>query len=468
MKTFAGFLVLAGAVGCATAPKAVQLTRTTHNYTLSNGISVVHVEDHRLPTVAFTLRFAHGTDAETSETLGASSFLTDLMTRGAGTRDAMALAGAADKLGAHLGASVSRETLSVSINGLAEDASAMLALLADVARRPTLAQAEYERLVREYSAAYQSRRSRPKTLANHAIMRLLYGTDRMGRPGDGDPASLKQLTQAKIRQVLADTVQPSHLTIGVFGDLDPAAVRALLEPAFGTWKGDAKPYIPDFPVVTDGPTVHIVDKPDLTQVQVILAHAGIPRAHPQYEAAQLLNYSLGGGGFSSRLMKLIRSKEGLTYGIRSGFAGGERGGPFTVSSFTRVGEVRKLIDLTRKVIQEVAQKGVTEAELKHAKGYLLGSFPMRLETPEGEGGLLLRAKRLGLGDDFIAAYPKRLAAITLDQVNAVAQLLLHPDRLKIVLVGPKAKLFDQVDDLGSVSASRWQDDAPVPPETLLR
>jgi zinc protease len=459
-------LVTAVSLGCASTPELVQPARTTHRYALANGIEVVHVEDHSLPTLGFTLRFAHGTDAEDETLIGASGLLTDWMTRGAGARDAMTLAGAADRLGAHLGASVSPETLAIGIDGLAEDATAMLGLLADVARRPTLAAAEYERLLREYSANFQSRRSRPKTLASHALMRLLYAGDRMGRPADGDEASLGQLTPAKVRKVLDDTVQPSHLTIGVFGDLSPAAGRALLEPAFGDWQGRAKAYVPRFPALTDGPTVHIVDKPDLTQVQIILAHAGIPRAHPQYEVAQLLNFTLGGGGFSSRLMKLIRSKEGLTYGIRSGFAGGERGGPFTVSSFTRTREVRKLIDLARRVIGEVAEKGVTEAELAHAKGYMLGSFPMRLETPEGEGSLLLRAKRLGLGDDFVTAYPKRLAAITLEQVNAVAQLLLHPDRLKIVLVGPKAELFDQIEDLGAVSASRWQDDAPVPPETV--
>ena len=133
-----------------------------------------------------------------------------------------------------------------------------------------------------------------------------------------------------------------------------------------------------------------------------------------------------------------------------------------ITSFTRVEKVRELIDLTFQVLNEVASKGISEEELRDAKGYYLGSYPLSLETVEGEGGRLMQADRYGLGDDFITAYPKRLEAVSLAQVNNLAKQLLNNDKLVIVLVGPKDQLLASVKDLGAVRATWWEDDKVLP------
>jgi len=162
------------------------------------------------------------------------------------------------------------------------------------------------------------------------------------------------------------------------------------------------------------------------------------------------------------LMKLIRSEKGLTYGVRSAFSAGARPGPFMITTFTRVDRVRELIDLAFAVVDEVAKNGITEQELADAKGYYLGSYPLSLETVEGEGDRLLLAQRYGLGDDYVTAYPKHIAAVTGEQVKALAAELLRREELVIVLAGPKDKLMDAVKDLGAVEASWWEDDRPLP------
>ena len=139
-------------------------------------------------------------------------------------------------------------------------------------------------------------------------------------------------------------------------------------------------------------------------------------------------------------------ERGLTYGIRSA-SSGERAGPFMITSFTRVDKVRELIDLKSVLLSEV-KTAITQGELDDAKGYYLGSYPLSLETVEGEGGKLLQAACYGLGDDFISAYLKRLEAVTLEAVNALAKSLLEPDKLVIVLVGPKDRFIESVKDLG--------------------
>jgi zinc protease len=133
-----------------------------------------------------------------------------------------------------------------------------------------------------------------------------------------------------------------------------------------------------------------------------------------------------------------------------------------ITSFTRVEKVRELIDLSLQVMNEVITEGISETELNDAKGYYLGSYPLSLETVEGEGAKLLQADRYKLGDDFITAYPKRLEAVDLKTVNTLAKTLLKPNDLVIVLVGPKEQLVDKVKDLGAIQATWWEDDKPLP------
>ncbi len=135
-----------------------------------------------------------------------------------------------------------------------------------------------------------------------------------------------------------------------------------------------------------------------------------------------------------------------------------------ITSFTRVEKVRELIDLSLQVMNEVIANGITQSELDDAKGYYLGSYPLSLETVEGEGGKLLQADRYNLGDDFITAYPKRLEAVDLKTINSLAKRLLKPSDLVMVLVGPKDQLVETVKDLGALRATWWEDDKPLPVE----
>jgi len=270
------------------------------------------------------------------------------------------------------------------------------------------------------------------------------------------------LTVDQLRALHGRAMHPGQLTVGVFGDVDPEQVKALLSEQLSGWKSGAATAASKAASIKPRARIHIVDKPDLTQVNIVLGHGGIARNRADYEAITLLNYALGGGGFSSRLMKLIRSEKGLTYGVRSAFSAGARPGPFMITTFTRVDRVRELIDLAFAVVDEVAKNGITEQELADAKGYYLGSYPLSLETVEGEGDRLLLAQRYGLGDDYVTAYPKHIAAVTGEQVKALAAELLRREELVIVLAGPKDKLMDAVKDLGAVEASWWEDDRPLP------
>ena len=451
------------ASGCATATKATDSTRQTLRYSVHD-VSVIHVIDPSLPTVQITYQFPRGADAESPDEIGASRLLASLMTKGAKGRSAMQTAELVDAIGGSISGSASRDTMRFTAGGLSRDLPALSKLLAQTVRQPNLDVNEFERLKRQTLAGMKSGRTRGQTLAQKALLDLMYRNDRLGISIGGNEATVGALTLEKVKALYAKAIHPGGLTIGVFGDASKEAVTALLERQLKDWKPLSAAPQPAEAVFKPEVKVHIVDKPDLTQVNIYLGHSGIRRARTDYEAITLLNYALGGGGFSSRLMKLIRSEKGLTYGIRSGFSAGERAGPFMITSFTRVEKVRELIDLSLQVMNEVIANGITQSELDDAKGYYLGSYPLSLETVEGEGGKLLQADRYNLGDDFITAYPKRLEAIDLKTVNTLAKSLLKPSDLVMVLVGPKDQLVKTVKDLGAVRATWWEDDKPLPIE----
>jgi zinc protease len=458
-------LMLLSCLGaCATvpvpAPSQPANGRQTLRYNVQ-GVPVIQIIDSSLPTLRISWQFAQGADAEGDDEIGSNSLLASLMTRGAAGKDAMAMAEAVDNLGGSLSGSASRDSMRFTVGGLTRDTQVLSKLLAQTVRQPNLDKEEFERLRRQALAGMKSGRNRGQNLAQRALQKLMYGSDRLGIPISGDEDSLKALDLARIKARYAKIIQPRQLTIGVFGDAKPEEIKALLNEQLKDWAAGEAAKRPNEAKLVAKVRIHIVDKPDLTQVNVHLASKGVARSRADYETITLLNYALGGGGFSSRLMKLIRSERGLTYGIRSGFSSGERAGPFMITSFTRVEKVRELIDLSLQVVAEVAAHGITAQELADAKGYYLGSYPLSLETVEGEGDRLLYAARYGLGDDYIDAYPKRLAAVSLAQVKALAAELLHADKLLIVLAGPKDKLIESLKGLGEMRASWWEDDKPI-------
>lgn len=463
MKRLSLIAVLVG--GCASAPKAPapSTQRADESYDLENGLPVIQVVDSSLPTLKLILEFGLGADLETAENEGGVALLACLMERGSGGRSAMEMAEEVEGLGLEVSVSAGRSSLTVSASGLKRHMEKIVQLALVTARKPNLADDEFERCRREQMAGFVQQRSQPSSLASKAMLQMLYGADRMGRPVSGRPESVSVLSKAQLTELYGRIVSPNHLTVGLIGDLEVALAKPLLERSLGDWTPKLAFQPNRLTDLVDGPRIHIVHKPDLSQATVLLAHDGITRADPRWEAVQVMNFVLGGGGFSSRLMKLVRSEKGLTYGIRSSFSGGHRGGPFTIRAATRKEKVRELIDLTLGVVKDLRDNGVSKEDLAQAKSYLLGSFPLKLETPEGEGGLLMMARRYGLGDDYLAAYPDRISAVDETMVRWVAREVLKPGQFRIVVVGPRESIYQQLRDLGHVTASHWQDDRPLSP-----
>lgn len=423
---------------------------------LDNGLRVLVLEDHRLPRVTLGVTCRRGEGSVAPERAGLAAFTAELMKRGAGSRDALALAEAVDALGASLAVSADFDETRVRVSGLSSDLDALMDILADVTLRPRFEPAEARKARGEQLAGLEQAKDDPATLAAWYSVRALYAGHRYGLPGRGTPESVAGLDARAARAFHAGVFVPGGAVFSASGDVATAELLPLVGEAFGSWPpaelAAQTPPPPD-PTPTER-RVLVVDRPDLGQARIRLSHEGIARTDPERIAASLMNTVIGGGGFSSRLMTRVRADAGLTYGVWSGFDMRRRPGPFAVSTFTRVAEARRVIDLVLEELERARVDPPSEAELRSARSLAVGSFALGLETSGAVMEALVDLDVYGLPEDSLDTYRARVLATGSEETARLARERLHPERASIVLVGPAESLVPQLEGLGPVEVVR--------------
>jgi zinc protease len=245
---------------------------------------------------------------------------------------------------------------------------------------------------------------------------------------------------------------PNNAVFYAAGDVNAAELLTRLGSTFGAW---AAGEIPDPGPPLPAPTpiarrILVVDRPELAQTRIHLAHEGIARTDPDRVAAGLMNSVIGGSGFSSRLMLRVRADAGLTYGVYSGFRMQRAGGSYSVATFTRNAEVRRVIDLLLDELERIHVQPPTESEMEGARALAVGRFGLGLETSAAVLNGLVDLDTYGLPEDGLDTYRSRVRATTVADVERLASKLLHPERAAIVLVGPAEALLPQLEGLGPI------------------
>jgi zinc protease len=219
----------------------------------------------------------------------------------------------------------------------------------------------------------------------------------------------------------------------VVGDINTDKVKTKLMPHLTKW---SMAEVPKAPFVTAFPkekkTIKI-NRP-ITQANIILGHSGVNRSNPDYYTLTVMNYILGGGGFTSRLVKEIRNKRGLAYSVASFFDPGKYPGSFQVVLQTKNSSTREAISLSLQQMERIRKELVSEKELETAKKYLIGSFPMRLDTQAKLVNFLTQVEYFGLGLDYPEKYPSFIRSVTREEVLRVAKAYLHPENYILVVV----------------------------------
>ncbi|HSB34524.1 MAG TPA: pitrilysin family protein [Nitrospirota bacterium] len=406
---------------------------------LENGMVLLLSERHDIPMITVNMAITAGSTAEPAEKPGLASLTASLLTQGTAKRSAQQISREIDFIGGSLSTSGGDDYASASLRVLKKDVRTGFDLLADVLMNPVFDQKEIDRKVKETLAEIRRKQEEPGIVASNAFDKAVFGSNAYGRTDDDVAAYLPKLVRRDVLDFYAARYSPNHAIIAVVGDVTEKEAVALLREFFQSWRMNEQLLpAPVAPPVIGKTTVNKIDK-HITQANITMGNVGLSRENPDFYACTIMNYILGGGGFTSRLMDNIRDNKGLAYDVHSGFNPQKEPGSFTVTIQTKNESANEVIAETLREIRRIQSEPVSEQELADAKAYLTGSFPLRMDTSAKIAGMLTAIEIYNLGLDYPQKYPSLINAVTREDVLRVAKKYLHPDNMVIVVVADQKK-----------------------------
>ncbi len=385
--------------------------------------------------------------------LGVAMLTATLLDQGAGNRTAEQVADTIDFAGGILSTGAGTDLTYVSTIVMKDGLGMGLQLMADVIRRPTFAPQEVERQRQQALSSLQVAAEDPDTLANQVIDRLIYGFHPYGMPGNGTPASLTALTRQDIVDFHRQYYVPNNALVAIVGDVSAAEAMAGVEQAFGDWPQREVP--PFQPIDPPPPTrrVVVIDKPDAVQTEIRVGQLGIPRRHDDFMALDQTVKILGGEG-ANRLQQVLRSQRGLTYGASADLDTYKATGGIVAETDTRSSGTAETLRVTVDEILRLQRERVSESELGGAQNYMVGHFPLTVETPDQIATQVLNYLFYELPLDELQNYRERTVRVTPEDVQRVARTYFKPDRLAVVLVGNANAFINDLKGAGFAEIER--------------
>lgn len=416
------------------AAGAYDLTKT-QRVVLPNGLTLLLLENHRLPLVS-AQAFVRGVRvSEPKELAGVASLTGSLLDEGTASRSNREIAAAIENVGGELSMSPSGGSVKV----LSSDLELGLSLLMDCLVNAKFPADAFARLKAQSVAALEEAMQQPDTKAQLLFQSLVYGDHPLGRPALGTRETLKRLKVDDCRSFHRDNFVPDRTVVAVVGDFDSAAVRAAIEKLTSGWQSSSRAAASPPPLPKLEKSVErIVSQADAAQLYFYLGHAGIRRNDPDFYSLMVMDYVLGtGSGFTDRLSSRLRDRQGLAYSVSASItsAAGEEPGVFVGFIGTFPDKLAQVRQAFLEEIRRIRDEPVKAEELQDAQQYLLGSIPFRVTTAGRVAEQLLQIERFGLGFSYLDDFRAKVASVTASSVQAAARKHLDPDRLIVVAVG---------------------------------
>ncbi len=425
-------------------PKAVERK-------LKNGLPVLVLENHRVPSISIMLVVPASTLSDPANRPGLADCVADMLTTGAGKRNAREIAERISDLGATLQIAAPHASRFTTLNAstLTENLDPLLELVSDVLLRPAFSEDELKKWKTQQTGQLQQMRSSPPYLANERLYQVLY-------PGDAREhfaqtvQTIQQITREDVTGFHKSFYKPGNSLLIVTGDTTPAAFTEKLEKYLGGWEsGMAKE--PSLPL--PGPAAErrivLVDRPGSVQTQLMLANHAIERKNPDYIAVQVMNRVLGQGP-ASRLFLKIREEKGYTYGVGSGFIATNYLNHFMAQSSVRTEVTGPALEEFLSEFRGIREKPVPKQELEEAKRAIVAGFALDLEGQATALNQALTVRTYGLPADYWDTYPAKIMAVTAEDVERVAKKYVPVDNLQVIAVGDASKIREVLAKFGAV------------------
>ncbi len=398
------------------------------------GITAWLVQEPTIPLMSLSFSIAGGAVLDAPSPKGTGNLVSSLLDEGAGPYNSLEFQTKLEELAVRIGFDADRDSFSGSMRTLTANREAAFELLRLALNEPRFEAEAVERMRRQIITGLIEDREDPNAIGGRLWFRTAFPDHPYGPSSLGDVESVKAITVDDLKSFMARALAKDRLTIGVVGDISAGELGPLLDKTFGALPESTDvSLVPEVMPVGAG-VIKVVEKA-IPQSRVIFGGPGLKRDDPDWYAAYVLNYVLGGGGFSSRLNEEVREKRGLAYSVYSylypmNHAAIHMGGVGTQNQ--RVAEALQVI---KEQIALAREKGITAEELANAKTFLNGSFPLRLTSSGRIARLLLAIQRENLGIDYLDRRAEYINAVTLADINRVAKRLLQPEKLLIVVVG---------------------------------
>lgn len=421
---------------CLTLPLARAGIAIQH-WTASSGAHVFFVETHALPMLDVQVDFAAGTAYDPPGKAGTAALVQGIIDLGAQDMDETTIANRLADLGATLTGDIDRERASISLRTLSAEDRRVPAIdvLRAILSAPHFPEAVFERERARSATALKESLTQPNTIVNQAFWAALYPDHPYGI--SSTPESIAAIQRDDLVDYHRRYFTARRVTVSIVGDITRAQAETLAQhltealPA-GDGTADIAPIAP--PVLPDGGKKQIAH-PESTQAHLLLGTPALKRGDPDFFALQVGNYTLGGGGFVSRLMQEVREKRGYAYSVYSYFVPMAQAGPFRIGLQTKKTQANDALELTHKVLADFLRDGPSEAEIHAAKQNLIGSFPLNLDTNRK---ILSNIAVIGFYElplDYLDSYTENIGKVTIADIKTAFSRHIDPKHLVTVLVG---------------------------------
>ena len=419
---------------------------------LSNGLTVLILENHRLPTatVQFNISGA-GAVYEPADEPGLASITASMVTQGTASRSSKQIAEEIDRLGANVGASAAFGSGASGVNasGLSDNMDQWFALATDVLLHPNFPPDELAKLKTRMKAGLKTQRTQPNFLASERFNRAVYGNF---------PAAVISATDESIDKISADDLArwhrerwvPQNAILAIAGDVDAKTLTPKLEKWLAEWhKTDYEIPATGNPTPTSTKKIFLIDRPNSVQTTIYMGNIGIDRRDPDYPAMVVLNQILGAGP-QSRLFINLRENKGYTYGVYSNFVSLKFAGPWRAYGDFRTDVTDGSMTELFNEINRISSEAVPEKELDDAKRTVVASFALTLESPSQVLSYTTNTKIYGFPEDYWDKYPAKIMAVTPGDVQRLAKKFYSANAMQIVAVGDASKIKSVMEKYGPV------------------
>jgi zinc protease len=423
---------------------------TPQEFTTDNGIKVFFLEDHKLPVVTLDAYFKGGDIYDPQEKVGLASLTASLMRNGgAGKRTPDQVDFDLEFLAANIDCNSGQESFNIGLRTLRKDLDKTAGILADIIQKPTFdtAKVALEKSVTQDQIRRQN--DDPGQVTRRVFYQTIYGD----HPYGWYPtlASIDKINRADIIDNYKKYFVPNNCIMAISGDLTLNDVKALLKKYFGDWK-KSELNLPNKPMAeaTYKPGIYYAAK-DINQANIRFGHLLMTDDNPDQYAFEIMNFALGGGGFSSRMMSQVRTTAGLAYSVGSYPVYRPLMGLHFSYCLTKAESLSKTLQMMFDVINDVRTNGITEDEMELAKESTINSYIFGFDTPAKLVNAYASNELRGFPKDKIKTDLEKYQAVTLEKCNQVAKYYLNTDDIVIVITGNK-DLFDKpLDSFGPVT-----------------